>query len=70
MTKAEATGEAFWQAFQALSAKERRAVVERLLEDPNFREDLLDISLILERQAEPSRPYEEFAEELRREGKL
>lgn len=70
MAKVEATSEIFWQAFRALSARGKRAVIERLLKDPKFREDLLDISLILERQSEPSRPYEDFAEELRREGRL
>ena len=73
MVKAKAPGEmgeVFWRAFQSLSAEEKRAVVERLLKDPAFREDLLDIALILQRQNEPSRPYEEIREELRREGKL
>ena len=70
MAKAEAMGEVFWQAFRSLPAAERRAVVERLLQDASFREDLLDISLILEREREPSRPYDEFAEEMRREGRL
>ena len=70
MDKAEALSEVFWQAFCGLSAKEKHAVIERLLKDPKFREDLLDTSLILERQDEPSRPYQEFAEDLRREGRL
>lgn len=70
MAKAEAIGEVFWQAFQSLPTAGRRAIIERLLEDKQFREDLLDISVIVEREDEPSRPYDEFAEELRREGRL
>lgn len=70
MAKAEAIGEVFWQAFQALPASERRAVILRLLTDARFRDDVIDISTILEREDEPSRSYEEFAEELRREGRL
>ncbi|HEU4759290.1 MAG TPA: hypothetical protein VFT91_04835 [Dehalococcoidia bacterium] len=70
MAKAETASQAFWRAFQALPSGERRAVIERLLKDRAFREELLDVSLVLERDNEPSRPYEEFAEELRREGRL
>ncbi len=70
MAEAQAIGEVFWRAFQSLPLAERRAVVERLLEDAKFRDDLLDVSLILERRKEPSRSYEEFAAELRREGRL
>jgi len=47
-------------AFQALSTPERRAVVERLLQDRDFREDLIDIALIEERRSEPSRPLREY----------
>ena len=70
MAKAEAMGEVFWQAFQSLPSAERQAVIERLLQDSRFREDLLDISTILARENEPSRPYEDFANELRQEERL
>lgn len=60
------TAEAFWMAFQALSTSERRAVVERLLQDRDFREDLIDIALIEERRSEPSRPLREYLAERRR----
>lgn len=70
MAKARAVSQVFWLAFQSLPSTERRAFVERLMQDSAFREDLLDISLILERQNEPSCAYEEFADELRREGRL
>jgi hypothetical protein len=70
MAKTEAISEVFWQAFQSLPAAERRAIIDRLLQDERFREELLDISVILERSNEPSRPYEDFADELQREGRL
>ena len=70
MAKTEAISEVFWQAFQSLPAAERRAIVDRLLQDERFREDLLDISVILERRGETSRAYEDFADELKREGRL
>jgi hypothetical protein len=57
------TAEAFWMAFQALSTPERRAVVERLLQDRDFREDLIDIALIEERRSEPSRTLREYLAE-------
>lgn len=70
MMKTEATAEVFLLAFRSLPKVERAAVVSRLLADPDFREDLVDIALMAQREAEPSRPYEEFVEELRLEGRL
>lgn len=57
------TAEAFWMAFQALSIPEQRAVIERLLQDKDFREDLLDIALIERRRDEPSRLLREYLAE-------
>jgi len=57
------TAEAFWMAFQALSMPEQRAVIERLLQDGDFREDLMDIALIEKRRDEPSRPLREYLAE-------
>lgn len=58
MTAIEATAEAFWNAFRALSEKEREAVVERLLQDKEFREDLIDMVILEGRKEEPSRSEE------------
>ncbi|MDO8635327.1 MAG: hypothetical protein Q7R34_03650 [Dehalococcoidia bacterium] len=52
--------ETFLIALQALSKAERKAVVNRLLEDPNMREDILDLALIRQRQGKPSRPFREY----------
>lgn len=41
--------ENFWIDFQALSKNARKAVIERLLHDEEFRQDLIDIAT-LERQ--------------------
>jgi hypothetical protein len=60
MTTIEATAEVFWTAFQALSKKERDAVVARFLKEKNFREDLIDIAILEERQREPSRSLDEY----------
>ncbi len=62
------TAEAFWMAFQALSGSEQKAVVERLLENKDFREDLRDIALIEERRGEPSRPLREYLAERQLQG--
>ncbi|MGQ9625914.1 MAG: hypothetical protein ACUVV0_03300 [Anaerolineae bacterium] len=58
MTAIEATAEAFWNAFRALSKKEREAVVERLLQDKEFREELIDMVILEGRKEEPSRSEE------------
>jgi len=47
-------------ALQSLSKAERKAVIDRLLEDESLREDILDIALIQQRQGEPSRPFREY----------
>ena len=59
MTTTEATAEVFWTAFRALSKKERAAIVERLLKDEEFMEDLMDIAILEERKNEPSRSLDE-----------
>lgn len=66
MTTTEATAEIFWTAFRALSKKERAAIVERLLRDEEFMEDLIDIVILEERQNEPSRSLDEYLTEQRK----
>lgn len=63
MTTTQATAEVFWTAFRALKKKERGAVVERLVGDKDFMEDLYDIVLLEQRKREPSRPLEEYLAE-------
>jgi hypothetical protein len=60
MTTVEATSEVFWTAFRALPKKEREAVIEKLLRDKEFIEDLIDIVIIEQRRKEPSRSLDEY----------
>ena len=62
--------EVFWLAFKSLSADDQGAFLERLLNDPEWYEEVADAVIAIEREGEPSRPYEEFEVELRREGRL
>lgn len=66
MTTTGATAEIFWTAFRALSRKEREAVVEKLLHDREFMEDLVDIVILEQRKKEPSRPLEEYLADKRK----
>ena len=59
MITEEAKAEVLWLAFKGLPKKEQQLVVQKLLEDKEFLEDLLDIALIEPRRSEPSRPLEE-----------
>lgn len=59
MTTVDATAEVFWTAFRALSKKERAAIVERLLADRQFREDLIDLAILDQRAKEPSRSLDD-----------
>lgn len=66
MTAKEATAEVFWIAFRALPKKERAAVVEKLLKDKEFMEDLIDMVTIEQRRKEPSRPLDEYMTDSRK----
>ncbi len=63
MIMEEAKAEVFWLAFKGLSKKEQHLVVQKLLQDREFVEDLMDIALIEQRRSEPGRPLEEYLAE-------
>lgn len=42
----QTTSEVFFTAFKALKAKEKEAFLEKMISDPELREDLTDIVLI------------------------
>ncbi len=42
----QATAEVFFTAFKALKDKEREAFLERVMSDPELREDFIDVALI------------------------
>jgi hypothetical protein len=46
-----------------LPKKEQHLVVQKLLQDREFVEDLMDIALIEPRRSEPARPLEEYLAE-------
>lgn len=62
----EATAEVFWTAFRALRKKGKKAVVEKLLRDKDFKKDLVDTVIIEQRQKEPSRSLDEYLADQRK----
>lgn len=54
------TADTVYKTIRRLKPKDRDAVFERLLEDRQFREDLLDLATIEQRRKEPSRPLREY----------
>ena len=66
MKAVESRAEIYLMALQSLSKPEREAVIVRLLEDPELREDILDLITIYQRQGEPSRPFREYITEIRK----
>jgi hypothetical protein len=60
MKAVESRAEVYLMALQSLSKAEKEAVIARLLEDTELREDILDLALIQQRQGEPSRPFREY----------
>lgn len=69
MTTTEATSKVFWTAFRALPKKEREAVVEKMLKDKEFMEDLIDTVIIEQRRKEPSRSPDEYLADRKKKGK-
>jgi len=67
MSSIEATSEVFVTAFRALPKKVREAVVEKMLSDKEFMEDLLDTVIIEQRRKERSRDLDEYLAERRKE---
>lgn len=63
MNRVESKAEVFLWALQSLSKAEKETVISRLLEDPELRENMLDIALIQQRKGEPSRPFREYLAE-------
>lgn len=57
MTNLQATAKIFTIAFKSLSNKEKRIIVENLLRDKAFKEDLIDIAIIEQRKKESSRSF-------------
>ena len=66
MKAVESKAEIYLMALQSLSKAEREAVIARLLEDPELREDILDLITIYQRQGEPSRSFREYLTEIRK----
>jgi len=66
MIAIQATAQTFWTAFRSLSRRHRHAVVEKLVQDREFREDLVDLMLLEQRRKEPSRPLEAYLADRRR----
>ena len=68
MATVEATSEVFMTAFRALPKKTRAAVVDKMLGDSEFREDLMDTAIIKHRRKEPSRHLEAYLSDRRKKG--
>jgi hypothetical protein len=66
MKTTDATSEVFMTAFRALPKKVREAVVDKMLSDKEFREDLMDAAIIEQRRKEPSRPLEQYLADRKR----
>lgn len=58
--KVRETADIVYSTFRKLKAKEREEVIERLLQDEQFLEDLVDIVTIKQRRNEPGRPLREY----------
>ena len=60
MNGKESRAEVFLMALQSLSKAERELVIDRMLEDPELREDVLDMAVIRAREGEPYISLEEY----------
>ena len=57
MTTIDATSEVFMTAFRALPKKTREAVLDKMLSDKEFREDLMDAAIIKQRPGNHHGPW-------------
>ena len=60
MTQTEAKADVFLMALKSLPKRERDAVLVRIACDKALARDLVDLALIEQRCAEPSRPFRAF----------
>lgn len=60
VSTSEAAAELFWVAFRSLPRDRRQAVVARLMQERQFREDVTDLSILRERRDEPTRPLASY----------
>jgi hypothetical protein len=57
MNIAESKAEVFMMALESLSKAEKKAVIDRILDDEKLREDILDLALMRERRKETPVPF-------------
>jgi hypothetical protein len=53
----------FWLAFKSMPKRDQRTIIEKLLLDKDFCQDLIDTSVIEQRRNEPSRPLTDYLAE-------
>jgi hypothetical protein len=68
--EARSIAEVFWLAFKSLPEEDQGAFLRKLLDDPFWYEEITDAMAMIEAQGEPTRPFREVEEELKREGLL
>lgn len=66
MKAMQSRSEVYLMALKSLSKAEKEAVIIRLLEDREPREDIVDIAVIQKRRKEPSRPFREYLDASRK----
>ncbi|MBU2573945.1 MAG: hypothetical protein KKH28_07720 [Elusimicrobia bacterium] len=59
----QATAAVFWTAFESLPPSTRESFLERLLENREFRCDLMDLAIMEKRGHEKTRPFPEYLKE-------
>ena len=60
MKAVESRAGVYLMAIQSRFRAEREAVIARLLEGPQLREDMLDLAVIQQRRGEPFRPFRKY----------
>jgi hypothetical protein len=60
MNAMQARADVFFTAFNTLPRREKKAIVEKIMHDPEFREDLIDVAIAEQRIHEPSRNIDDY----------
>jgi hypothetical protein len=56
----QATVDVFWTAFTGLDRRQRALFLNRVLNETDFREDLMDLAMIESRRHEPARSFRDY----------
>ena len=66
LTASTATAKIFMTALKSMPRKEQSSILIALVEDNNFREDIIDLAVAVKRSREKTHPFRAFLKDLQK----